>query len=79
MAQTGLLFVGIAGTVVALDRGTGQEVWPATGNIRWQNRLQGLGRGLLAMATSGSRQAVVMGEKKQRDEAAAAATSAAIG
>ncbi len=27
MAQTGLMFIGIAGHVVALDRGTGQEVW----------------------------------------------------
>lgn len=27
MAQTGLVFIGIAGTVVALDRGTGVEVW----------------------------------------------------
>jgi outer membrane protein assembly factor BamB len=27
MAQTGLVFIGIRGTVVALDRGTGAEVW----------------------------------------------------
>ena len=27
MAQTSLIFIGIAGTVVALDRSTGQELW----------------------------------------------------
>lgn len=27
MAQTGLVFLGIAGNVVALDRVTGEEVW----------------------------------------------------
>ena len=27
MSQTNLIFIGIAGTVVALDRSTGSEVW----------------------------------------------------
>src|SRR5690348_13510939 len=27
MAQTSMVFIGIKGTVVALDRATGQEVW----------------------------------------------------
>ena len=27
MAQTGLIFIGIAGNVVALDHATGQEMW----------------------------------------------------
>jgi hypothetical protein len=27
MAQTNLIFIGIKGTVLALDRATGQEVW----------------------------------------------------
>ena len=33
MAQTTAIFVGIKGTVLALDRGTGQEIWrtPLTG------------------------------------------------
>ena len=108
MAQTGLIYIGIAGTVVALDRGTGVEVWrselkgdfvnvavqdgdlyatakgelfcldPATGKIRWQNPLKGLGRGLITIATPGSQQAVIMREKKQRDEAAQAASSSAV-
>ena len=107
MAQTNLIFIGIAGTVAALDRSTGSEVWrsklggdfvnvtlqdgdlyatakgelfcldPATGKIRWQNPLKKLGRGLITIATSGSRQAVVMREKKQRDQAAAAAGASA--
>jgi outer membrane protein assembly factor BamB len=106
MAQTSLVFIGIAGTVVALDRSTGAEVWrcelkgsdfvnvalqdgdlyattkgelfcldPTTGGVRWQNPLKGLGRGLIAIATAGSQQAVVMREKQQRDQAAAAAGS----
>jgi outer membrane protein assembly factor BamB len=106
MAQTNLIFIGVKGTVVALDRATGSEVWrselkgkdfvnvvlqdgdlyattkgelfrldPATGKIRWQNPLKGLGWGLITIAASGSQQAVVMREKGQRDEAAAAAAS----
>jgi outer membrane protein assembly factor BamB len=105
MAHSALIFIGIAGKVVALDRNTGSEIWraelkgdfvnvalqdgdlyattkgelfcldPATGTIRWQNPLKGLGRGLITIASSGSQQTVVMGEKKQRDEAAAAAAS----
>jgi outer membrane protein assembly factor BamB len=108
MSQTKLIFIGIAGTVVALDRSTGSEVWrsklggdfvnlflqdgdiyaatkgeffrldPATGDIRWQNPLKGLGRGLITIAASGGQQAVVMREKAQRD-AAAAAEAAAVG
>jgi outer membrane protein assembly factor BamB len=103
MAHSALIFIGIAGKVVALDRGTGSEIWraelkgdfvnvalqdgdlyatargelycldPATGAIRWQNGLKGLGRGLITIASSGSQQTVVMREQQQRDEAAAAA------
>jgi outer membrane protein assembly factor BamB len=104
MAQSSLVFIGIAGTVLALNRSTGQEVWraelkgsdfvnialqdgdlyatakgelfcldPTTGNIRWQNPLKRLGRGLVTIATANGQQTVVMHEKKQRDEAAAAA------
>jgi outer membrane protein assembly factor BamB len=107
MARTSLIFIGIAGCVIALDRGTGQEVWrtalkggdfvnvvalddalyattkgelfcidPATGILRWQNQLKGLGRGLVTIATADGQQTVVMREKQQRDEAAAAAGAA---
>jgi outer membrane protein assembly factor BamB len=111
MAQTGLIFIGIAGKILALDRSTGRELWrtdlkggdftnvvlqdgdlfattkgelfcldPATGAIRWQNPLKGLGRGLVTIATAGGQQTVLMREKRQRDEAAAATGStAAIG
>jgi outer membrane protein assembly factor BamB len=102
-----LIFIGIAGNVVALDRATGQEIWrtalkggdfvnviltdgalyatakgelfcldPAAGNIRWQNPLKGLGRGLVTIAASKEQQLVVMREQQQRDEAAAAAAGA---
>jgi outer membrane protein assembly factor BamB len=107
MARSSLLFIGIAGNVLALDRNTGAEVWrvnlkggefvnvalldgalyatargelfcldPATGQVRWQNQLKGLGRGLVTIASSDGQQTVVMREKQQRDEAAAAAASA---
>jgi outer membrane protein assembly factor BamB len=103
MAQSGTIFIGIAGTVVALDGTTGGEVWrcelkgrdfvnvvvqdgdlyasaagelfcldSSTGNIRWRNPLKGLGWGLITIASSDSRQSVVMHEKQQRDENAAA-------
>lgn len=105
MSQTNLIFIGIAGTVVALDRSTGSELWrsklggdfvnlflqdgdlyaatkgeffcldPFSGDIRWQNPLKGLGRGLITIAASSCQQAVVMREKVQRDAAAAAAAS----
>ena len=45
---------------------------PATGNVRWQNPLKGLGRGMVTIAASGRQQAVVMAEKRQRDQAATA-------
>ena len=108
MTQSSLIYIGIAGTVVALDRATGTEVWrsdlkgndfvnvalqdgdlfatakgelfcldPSTGNIRWQNPLKGLGWGFITIAASGSQQAVVMGEKNQRDATAAAGSSGA--
>ena len=103
MAQSSLIYIGIAGTGA-----TGTEVWrselkgndfvnvslqdgdlfatakgelfcldPSTGNIRWQNPLKGLGWGFITIATSGGQQAVVMGEKNQRDAAAAAGTGGA--
>jgi outer membrane protein assembly factor BamB len=50
---------------------------PATGSVRWQDPLKGLGRGLITIAPSGGQQAVVMREKKQREEAVAAAAASA--
>ena len=106
--QATLVIIGIGGSVVALDRGTGQEVWrtrlkgdfvnvalvddtlfatgggelfcldPATGQVRWNNPLKRLGRGLVTIATADTRQAVVLGQKKKSDEEAAAASSTAI-
>ena len=106
MAVTSFIFIGIAGTVIAVDRSTGTEVWrtslksgdfvnvalldgsvyaaakgelfcldAATGNVRWQNPLKGLGRGLVTMAISDGQQTVIMREKQQRDEQAAAAAA----
>jgi outer membrane protein assembly factor BamB len=103
MARTSLIFIGIAGNVIALDRTNGQQVWrtvlkggdfvnvvlldgtlyatnkgelfcldPATGSLRWQNPLKGLGRGLVTIASFDGQQTVVMREKQQQDEAAAA-------
>jgi outer membrane protein assembly factor BamB len=107
MAQSSLVYIGIAGTVLALDRATGQEVWrstqaggdfvnvvllegdlfattkgelfcldTATGHLRWQNPLKGLGRGLVTIAAPGAQQSAPIQEKKRRDEEAAAAAAA---
>jgi outer membrane protein assembly factor BamB len=98
MAAQKLLYIGIQGSVLALDRATGVTVWnawlkgadfvnvavldgdlyastkgemfcldPATGAIRWKNTLSGYGRGLVSMAIAGG-QAVLIGEKKRRDD-----------
>ena len=48
---------------------------PATGRIRWQNPLKGLGWGLISIATATGNQSVLMREKRQRDEAAAASAT----
>ena len=68
VVQDGDLYATAKGELFCLDS--------ATGKIRWQNPLQGLGRGLITIATSGGQQAIVMHEKKQRDEAAAATPAA---
>jgi outer membrane protein assembly factor BamB len=96
-----LLFIGIAGKVLALDRVTGRETWrtdltnsdfvnltldcgdlyaaaegelycldPATGQIRWHNKLKGLGRGPIAIAQAGSQQSLLAAEQRRQDEAA---------
>jgi outer membrane protein assembly factor BamB len=104
--EKSLLFIGIKGTVLALDRNTGDEVWrtsvkgtdfvnlvldednlyatargeifclnPVNGDIRWHNKLSGLGFGLVTIASSG--QLVALAEKRRRDQAAAAAAGGA--
>jgi outer membrane protein assembly factor BamB len=109
MAQS-LIYIGICGDVIALDRATGTEIWrrslkgadfvnvavvngdvlgttkgelfcldATTGNVRWHNKLPGLGRGLITIASPGGQQTVVMHEKRQRDAQAAAAAAAAAG
>jgi hypothetical protein len=67
--QDGDLYATASGELFRLD--------PASGHIRWQNGLKGLGRGLVTIASDGNQQALVMREKQQQEEAAAAAAGAA--
>ena len=112
MKTAQLVFIGIKGSVVALSRVTGQQVWathlkgsdfvnvvledgavlasccgeifcldPLTGNALWHNPLKGFGRGLATIATAhnpGTGNAAVLAEKRQRDEAAANSSTAAM-
>jgi outer membrane protein assembly factor BamB len=48
---------------------------PATGRLRWQNQLKGLGRGLVTIAGSNGQQTIVMRQKKKRDDEAAASAA----
>jgi outer membrane protein assembly factor BamB len=102
-----MVYIGIKGTVVALDSMTGDEVWrrdllgssfvtvaqdeanvyaaangeifcmdKLTGAPRWHNPLNGLGTGLVTIAsTAGSSSSDVppLAEKHREDEAAASA------
>ena len=110
MPQGSALFIGISGTILALDRVSGQEIWrsslkgsdfvnvvlddgmlyattkgeifcldPSTGNIRWNNRLKGLGTGLVTIASRDGQQVVPGQEKRRRDAEAAAGAAAAAG
>lgn len=105
MKTSDLIFVGIKGKVVALDRATGQQVWathlkgidlvnvfvdngmvlalchgeifcldPLTGDGIWHNPLKGFGIGLATLATEQNpgNAALVLAEKRRRDEQAAA-------
>ena len=100
MRPPSLLFIGMKGTVLALNRATGAEVWrthlkssdfvhvvldngelfaatkgelfaldPASGQIRWQNPLEGMGRGLVSIGSSSSGITVVQ-QKRKNDETA---------
>jgi outer membrane protein assembly factor BamB len=104
-----VIYIGIRGSVLALNRVTGEEVWrtslkggdfvnvallegdllaatkgelycldPASGAVRWNNKLTGMGWGLISIASASGQQAVLMREKERRDQAAAA-TSASAG
>jgi outer membrane protein assembly factor BamB len=103
MHTTTPVYLGIRGTVVALDRQSGAELWrtplkgwnfvnltlegddlfattygeiycldAATGRIRWNNRLRGLGYGLVSIA--GASNTAIVGQY-QADAAASAATA----
>ncbi|HLK62405.1 MAG TPA: PQQ-binding-like beta-propeller repeat protein [Bryobacteraceae bacterium] len=101
-----MIYIGIHGCVLALDRATGEEIWrtklrgdfvnvvlqdgalyaasggemfcldPSSGHIRWNNRLKGLGLGLITIATVDDQQSIVLHQKRQQDEAAAATSAA---
>jgi outer membrane protein assembly factor BamB len=107
-----VVYIGIQGAVLALDRSNGNEIWRTElkgsdfvnvvldrdqlfastsgemfclsqfdGRILWNNRLKGLGHGIVTMVTeTGSAQLAPMREKIMRDEQAAsnAATSTSI-
>ena len=107
MAKQNVIFIGVKGTVAALDRATGEAIWmielkgadfvnlvidddnlyattkgeifclnPANGELRWHNRLSGMGWGLVTIATANGGQAVSMAEKRRRDQAAASGAAA---
>lgn len=102
------VFIAIKGTVLALDRMTGEEIWrrslkggdfvnlvidtdnlyattkgeifclnPWSGELRWHNKLAGLGYGLVTIATASTGQIAPMSQKRRRDQTAAAAGAAA--
>ena len=110
MNLSNIAFVGIKGSVVALERATGIILWqtelvgtdfvnlvgdasniyattrgeafcldPMTGQVRWHNKLKGLGTGLASLLVPGSsesQQTVLLAAKRRQDEQAAAAASA---
>ena len=111
MAGPRAVYIGIRGTVLALDPATGTELWrmavksaqfvnvalvddrlyataggemfaldPATGQILWNNKLKGLGMGLVTIAGSGpSQQASAEQLRRQAQAAAAAGAAGAAG
>lgn len=107
MSASNIVFLGIRGSVIALDRNAGTELWlthlkgsdfvnvtasegdifattkgelfcidQATGRIRWQNPLKGLGVGLSTIAIPGVQgdQTPVVQKRRSDEEAAAAVT-----
>src|SRR5262245_45910011 len=102
------VYLGIRGTVVALDRDSGAELWrtplkgwnfvnltlegedlfattygeiycldAATGQIRWNNRLRGLGYGLVSIAGASNMALVGQYDNDVAAGSAAAATASA--
>jgi outer membrane protein assembly factor BamB len=47
---------------------------PATGKVRWHNKLFGLGLGLITFARSADGNLIAMEEKRRREAAAATST-----
>ena len=105
-----VIFIGIRGTVLALSRSTGVELWrvslkgsdfvnlvldgenlyattkgeifclhPESGKLRWQNKLPGMGFGLVTIATTAGNQTSIAEQKRREEEAAAASSTAAVG
>ncbi len=67
--QDGELYATAAGELFKLD--------PAMGEIRWQNPLKGLGRGLISIAAAANQEIVLSREKRRQEEADAASAGAA--
>ena len=61
------LFATAHGELYCLD--------PATGRIRWNNPLKGLGYNLITIAAPGGGQSVVVAKKKRDDDSAAASSA----
>lgn len=103
-----LIFLGIKGTVSALNRSNGELIWQThlkgsdfvnlvidgenlyattkgeifcldtiTGQLRWHNKLPGLGWGLVTIATPCSTRTISAEQKRRYDQAAATAATAA--
>ena len=102
-----VIYLGIRGYVLALDRRTGSEIWrtplkgydfvnltldgpdlfataygeifcldPTTGHVKWNNRLRGMGYGLICIASANS-QTVMAQESRRRAQEAASTTTVA--
>lgn len=68
------------GQLYATTRGEAYCLDDATGEVRWHNKLSGLGWGLVTIASAGGTatgQTAVAAEKQRRDRQAAAAAAAA--
>jgi outer membrane protein assembly factor BamB len=111
VAQQGssMIFVGIHGTVLALEASRGAEVWrtrlggshfvnvvvdgdavyagtqgklfclsAASGTIRWENQLKGLGMGLVTIGVAGQSTLPAAKAQMEADAATSAAATAAV-
>jgi outer membrane protein assembly factor BamB len=64
--EDGQLYAGTQCELFCLD--------PATGKVRWHNKLFGLGLGLITFARSADGNLIAMEEKRRREAAAATST-----